>query len=141
MSIWDNPELRASGDYIKFDSVGDTVTGVVQSIVAHRWDDGSVCPKIYLDVNGEERTLTAGQVRLKAALAEQKPEPGDTLTVTLTEVEKRSGGKTLKHFDVKVARGSGAAPAAAAPAAAAPAGGYTAEQIEAMKLLGMEVPS
>jgi hypothetical protein len=54
--------------------------------------------------------LTAGQVRLKAALAEQRPEAGDHLTVTLKQVEKRSGGKTLKHFDVEIKRGSGDKP-------------------------------
>ena len=138
MSIWDDPELRSGGDYITFANVGDTVSGRVVAVLAHRWDDGSVCPKLVLDCDGEEKTLTAGQVRLKAALAEQRPEAGDGITITLTDIEKRAGGKTLKHFDVKVARGGGVVPA---PAAAPAAGGYTAEQLAAMKLLGMETPS
>lgn len=145
MSVWDDPELRVGGDYIKFDEVGDTVTGTVVAVRAHRWDDGSVCPQIIINVDGEEKTITAGQVRLKVALAEQRPEPGDLLTVTFTENEKRAGGKTLKHFDVQVQRGNGKAPAKpaskAAPAAAAPSGDYTPEQLEAMKLLGIAVPS
>ena len=66
--------------------------------------------------------MTAGQVRLKALLAEQRPEAGDTITVTLSEIEKRAGGKTLKHFDVKVVRaGASAAPAPAADPAPAQA--------------------
>lgn len=145
MSVWDDPELRVGGDYIKFDEVGDTVTGTVVAVRAHRWDDGSVCPQVIINVDGEEKTITAGQVRLKVALAEQRPEPGDLLTVTFTENEKRAGGKTLKHFDVQVQRGNGKAPSKPAAKASAPApaagGDYTAEQLEAMKLLGIAVPS
>lgn len=141
MSVWDDPDLRVGGDYIKFDNVGDSVTGTVVAVRAHRWDDGSVCPQIILNVDGEERTITAGQVRLKVALAEQRPEPGDILTVEFTENEKRAGGKTLKHFSVDVQRGKGKAAVAAAPAAAASDSQYTLEQLEAMKVLGMPMPN
>lgn len=127
-SIWDDPELRAGGDFIKFDQPGDSVAGTIQAVRAHRFDDGKVAPQILLTTDaGDEKTVTAGQVRLKLALAEQRPEAGDHITITLTDVEKRAGGKTLKHFDIKVGRG-GAAPAdpwasaqGAAPAAPAPA--------------------
>lgn len=108
MSIWDDPEMKVGGDYIKFETVGESITGKVLSVGAHRWDDGSVSPQVLLLTDsGEEKTITAGQIRLKAALAEQRPEVGDTLTVTYTELEKRAGGKTLKHFDVKVNKGAG----------------------------------
>ena len=65
---------------------------------------------------------------------------GDTITITMTNVEKRAGGKTLKHFEVEVGKGTAPAPAAAAPAAADPAAtlaasGLTPEQIEAAKQL------
>jgi hypothetical protein len=107
-SIWDNPEMKVGGDYIKFENVGDTITGTVLSVGAHKWDDGTVSPQVLLETpEGEEKTITAGQIRLKAALAEKRPEVGDTLTVTYTELEKRQGGKTLKHFAVDVVKGSG----------------------------------
>lgn len=117
-SIWDNPELRVGGEFVKFDKVGDTISGTINAIRAHKFDDGSVAPQILLVTNdGEERTVTAGQIRLKTALAEQRPEAGDHITITFTQEEKRSGGKTLKHFDVTVTRGTGApAATAAAPA-------------------------
>lgn len=124
MSVWDNPELKVGGEFIKFDNVGDTVSGTINAIRAHRFDDGSVAPQILLVTDdGEERTVTAGQIRLKTALAEQRPEAGDHITVTFTQEEKRSGGKTLKHFDLAVRRGGGQPVAAvpAAPVAAAPA--------------------
>lgn len=121
VSIWDNPEMSTGGEYVKFEKIGDTVTGRITVLGVKRWDDGSISPQLTLDTADGERTLTAGQVRLKAALVEQRPEEGDTITVTLSNVEKRAGGKTLKHFDVVVAR-AGAAPAAT-PAAAPAAGG------------------
>lgn len=140
MSIWDNPEMSVGGDYVKFDQVGDTVTGRILVVGMKRWDDGSVAPQLLLDTPEGEKTLTAGQIRLKAALAEKRPEEGDTLTVTLSDIEKRSGGKTLKHFTVDVTRKGDPAPAAA-PAAAAPAvaddGVLTPEQKAALKAAGL----
>lgn len=143
MSIWDEPGMSVGGDYVTFNNIGDTVSGVVLDITAHRWEDGKVSPQLLLDVDGEQKTVTAGQVRLKAALAEQKPEAGDRITITLTDIEKRQGGKTLKHFDVVVGRGGAAAPKAPAGTGAVISGGgdLTKEQREAMALLGIEVPS
>lgn len=116
MSIWDDPDLRVGGEFVKFENPGDTVSGTVTAVRAHRFDDGSVAPQVLITTDdGEERTITAGQIRLKTELATQRPEPGDHVTITHTEVEKRSGGKTLKHFEVKVTRG-GKPVAATAPA-------------------------
>lgn len=134
LDVWADPDFAIGGDYVKFDQIGDTVTGKVIAVRKHVWDDGTVSPQVLLDVDGQEKTVTAGQVRLKAALAEKRPQPGQYVTITLTDVEKRAGGKTLKHFDVQVGMPTQAA--AAAPAAAE--SGYTAEQIEAMKLLGID---
>ena len=118
MSIWDDPDLRVGGEFVKFENVGDSVSGTVTAVRAHRFDDGSVAPQILLTTDdGEERTVTAGQVRLKAELAAQRPEAGDHIAITFTEEERRSGGKTLKHFSVKVARGGGSA-VTSTPAAA-----------------------
>jgi hypothetical protein len=135
-NVWDDPELLIASDFVKFETVGDTVTGTIRAIKVHRWEDGTACPELILDCGADgEKSLTAGQVRLKAILAEKRPNVGDVITVTFTELEKRSGGKTLKHFDVVI---GGVAPAAAAPPAA---DGFTAEQLAAMKLLGVPIPS
>jgi hypothetical protein len=128
MSVWDDPEMRVSSDYASFNEIGDSVSGVVTGVFAHKFDDGKVVPKITLDTTEGEVTLTAGQVRLKAALAEQRPEVGDTLTVKLTEIEKRAGGKTLKHFDVAVIKGTALPTVAATPT-------MTPEQLAAVELL------
>ena len=137
MSIWDDPELKVNSDYIRFENPGDTASGTIVAIRAHKFDDGNVVPQIILNTHDGEKTVTAGQMQLKAMLAEKRPNVGDTITITFTEVEKRSGGKTLKKFDVQV--GAQHATAAAATAGDTGAGGYTPEQVEAMKLLGMEI--
>lgn len=119
-SVWDDPDLQAGGEFISFENVGDTVSGTINAIRTHRFDDGKVVPQILLTTDGgEERTLTAGQVRLKAELAEKRPEAGDHLKVTLSDIEKRSGGKTLKHFTVEI--GKGGTPAATSQPAVTPA--------------------
>ena len=128
MSIWDEPEMRIASDYAKFETVGDSVSGTVTGLYAHKFDDGKVVPKIMLDTADGEIALTAGQVRLKAALQEKRPEVGDVLTVTLTEIEKRAGGKTLKHFNVDVVKSG-------VPAAAKSAPGLTPEQQAALDAL------
>lgn len=134
-SIWDDPDLTVSDEFVKFENVGDTVTGEILNIRKHVFDDGKVVPQLILRCgDGAERTVSAGQVRLKAALAEKRPGIGQTITITLSEIEKRSGGKTLKHFDVAV---GGAAPAATSAPAAAADGDLTAEQVAAKKLLGL----
>lgn len=133
--FWSDPEMFQSGDFIKFEQVGDTITGTITAVRKHMFDDGKVVPQIELDTADGPKTVTAGQVRLKAALAEKRPGVGDLLTITLSEIEKRAGGKTLKHFTVVV--GPVAAPAPA-PAAAAPVEA-SPEQIAAAKaLLGQQ---
>ena len=123
-SVWDDPELRIGGEFVRFEQPGDTISGTVNAVRAHRFDDGSVAPQILLTTDdGEERTVTAGQIRLKTELSMQRPEPGDHVTITFTEIEKRSGGKTLKHFQVKVDRGGKATPVPVPAAQPAAAGG------------------
>lgn len=119
-SVWDDPDLRVGGDYVKFNQVGDSVAGIVSAVRAHRFESGDVAPQVLLTTDaGEEKTVTGGAIRLKAALAEQRPEPGDHITITLSDEEKRAGGKTLRHWDVKVNRSGAPATPAAQPQAAA----------------------
>jgi hypothetical protein len=113
MSIWDNPEFKSEGTsstYVNFKTIGDSVEGTVLSVGLQTWDDGTIAPKIILHTSEGERTLTAGQVRLKMALAEKRPEQGDYLAVKFVSIEDRGGGKTLKHFDVAVRKAMATAP-------------------------------
>lgn len=139
MSIWDNAEMQVNSDYIKFETPGQSVTGMITNIGIHRWDDGTTSPQITLDVDGETKTVTAGQIGLKALLAEVRPEVGEVLTVTFTGVEKRAGGKTLKKWDVSVASRDEEVEMPMPEEKPAAKGEHTAEQIAAAKLLGIEL--
>jgi hypothetical protein len=109
VSIWDDPEVKPSNNFVSFDNPGDKVAGVITAIGKKRFDDGGVAPELRITTDaGDEVTLTAGQIRLKAALAEQRPEVGDHLTVVFERSEKRAGGKTLKHFAVTVKKAAAA---------------------------------
>ena len=88
-SVWDDPDLRVGGDYVKFEKVGDSVAGTVSAVRAHRFESGDVAPQVLLTTDaGEEKTVTGGAIRLKAALAEQRPEPGDHITASLSLAER-----------------------------------------------------
>lgn len=112
MSIWDDPTIRPTSDYVRFENPGDSVHGEIISLGLHQFDDGKRAPKMIIATANGDITLTAGQQQLMAKLTELRPEVGDTITVTFTRSEKRAGGKTLKHFDVKVARATAAKTAA-----------------------------
>lgn len=104
MSIWDNSELLAdTANFVTFQNIGDKVSGVITGMGMKRWDDGKLTPQLTLRCDdGEERVLTAGQIRLKKALMDHRPEEGQHLTVTLSDVQTLPGGKNLKHFAVTV---------------------------------------
>ncbi len=120
MSIWDDPELREGGEFAKLENKGDKISGVITALRSHRFDDGKVVPQVLFkdDQTGEDRTWTAGQVQAKAKLAQLRPDEGDWFSAELADVEKRAGGKTLKHIEIVVNRG-GKPAAVASPAAAA----------------------
>lgn len=137
MSVWDEPDLRVGGEYVKFEKVGDSIAGTVTAVRAHRFDDGSVAPQVLLTTDdGEDKIVTCGAVRLKMAMAEQRPEPGDHVRIELSEEEKRAGGKTLRHWNVVVTRGDNAP--AAPPAAAGEAKVDTAAAAAALANLTPE---
>lgn len=140
-SFWDDREMFPSDDFVKFETVGHTVSGTITAIRKHMFEDGKIVPQIELDTADGPKTLTAGQTRLKAALVEKRPGVGDLLTITLTAIEKRAGGKTLKHFDVTVGpvatpvvgRVTPNLPTATPAPASDPLAGLTPEQIAALK--------
>lgn len=111
MSVWDSITVD-NGDYVTFDNVGDSVTGVITGLTTKTWPDGKVDPQLTIKTADGDKTLTAGQVRLKAWLMETKPVIGDTVWIKLKEIEKRSGGKTMKHFECHLKPAGGPAPAA-----------------------------
>jgi uncharacterized protein YhfF len=109
-SIYDDPDVRIGGDFIKFENVGDSVTGTVLSVGKHTFPDGKVAIKLIIDTDDGEKTLTAGQIQLAQKLQELRPEVGEIVSIKHTGVEKRAAGKTMKLFDVKKKAGKPAEP-------------------------------
>ena len=103
---WD--EFKNTGDFVSFREVGASVTGVVKMIRTGTDFNNNPCPEIILeDDKGEERTVTAGQVLLKAALAEKAPQVGDKIRIVYSGVgDVRPGKAPAKQFTVEVKKGS-----------------------------------
>lgn len=96
------------GDFVKFDNVGDQVVGIIKHVREGKDFNGNPCPLLILEVNelGEEKTLTAGQVRLKMALAEKQPQVGDKIRIVYSGVGAAQPGKApAKEFTVEVKPG------------------------------------
>lgn len=96
------------GDFVKFENIGDNVVGIIKDIREGRDFNGNPCPLLVLEVSddGDEKTLTAGQVLLKAALAEMSPQVGDRIRITYSGVSEAKPGKApAKEFTVDVKAG------------------------------------
>lgn len=107
MTAFDYDKYATSGDFVKFENVGDNVIGIVKDIREGRTFNGDPCPELLLeDDEGEERTVTAGQVLLKAALAEQAPQKLDRVRITYSGIGDAKPGKApAKLFTVEVKKG------------------------------------
>src|SRR5690606_40507811 len=99
---WD--DYKQTGDWPRYDSPGDKVVGVIKSLRTGRVFNGNPCPQLILEQDdGSEITVTAGQVMLKAALAEKAPEVGDKIRIVYTgDSEARPGKAPAKLFTVDV---------------------------------------
>lgn len=115
--IWD--EFTTTGDWITFNEIGDSVVGTVTVVRRGKDFNGNPCPELVIDVDGQgEKTLTAGQVMLKSALAEQRPGPGDRIAIVYSGVGDAKPGKApAKLFDVTVRRAGQPDPSPTQPAA------------------------
>lgn len=109
-NFWDSPELTM-GEYLKFEKPGDEHGGLVTDIRMTTFDDGTKAPQLVFDIDGEDKIMTCGAVRLKIALVEAKPAVGDHVRVKFTSEERR-GNRTIRNWDVQVQRKADAAVAA-----------------------------
>lgn len=116
---WD--QYKQTGDWITFHEPGDHIVGDITAIRAGTDFNGNPCPELIIrDDDGEERTLTAGQVMLKSALAEQAPAVGDRIRIVYTgHGEGKPGKAPPKLFDVALKpKDPSAVPPPAQPVAA-----------------------
>jgi hypothetical protein len=102
---WNN--YTQTGDWVQFKEVGDGVIGVIKAIREGQDFNQNPCPELIIETDdGEEKTLTAGQVMLKAALAEKAPQVGDKIRVVYSSIGVARPGKApAKMFTVDVKPG------------------------------------
>lgn len=103
---WD--QHKRTGSWVTFENVGDTVIGDILAIRTGTDFAGNPCPELVLRLDdGEEKTLTAGQVMLKSELAAQAPQVGDRIRIVYSGVGEAKPGKApAKLFDVAVKSGA-----------------------------------
>lgn len=101
-NFWSDPDIKKAaegGDYVKFVNEGDSVSGTIRKL-SKRDFDGRTAVEVEFD---DETKCTFGQVLMLRDLYVLQPVPGEQLTVTLAQVQKR-GAKTLKMFKIELVR-------------------------------------
>ena len=107
MSIdWSTFERPSEYNRWKPETEGQIITGLIKSIRVATMPDGNKYPSLTITVDGNDVEVLASQTMLLRQLAETKPTAGDKITIQYTRLEKLNGGKTMKHFTVKVERGA-----------------------------------
>lgn len=103
----DYDKYTQSGLYAKFENPGDQVVGVIKIAREAKDYSGNPCPELVLEQDdGSEITVTAGQVMLKQALAEKRPQEGDKVRITYSGVGDAKPGKApAKLFTLDVKEG------------------------------------
>jgi hypothetical protein len=126
MSMWDEFKPESEDDDFperyKLLNPGDSIAGIITATKVITSNYGR-SPMLYIcDAAGKTWSLIVSQTKLREKMAELKPGVGDGIAITLTHVEARPNGNTLKHFDVQHNPANGAVQAApaAAPVAQAP---------------------
>lgn len=130
MTEWEEVSVPR-GAYISWgNKPGQHVTGKVLAYDITGGTDfaGKSCPSVEIELvesavsinkdgdrstfeSGEIVQLNAGQVSLKRALRAADPTVGDLVKITLSSLVKSANG-TVKEFEIKIARGAGAASSA-----------------------------
>lgn len=140
--VWDDPEL--GGDeptYLKLDRIGDGIEGTITAVETKVWDDDTRCPQLTIlpPDNAEDDPVvwTAGQTQAIRQLKTLRPKVGDYIKVRLDDIEKRRGGKTLKHISVDVTPGRRATPTQAEPVSTPGAGAGAPAGIDPVTWAGL----
>jgi len=108
VGFWDDEAFQPKvSEFVKFDAVGDSVSGRIVAIEKKEWPDGKVDPQLVLETADGRRTVTIGPVDLKAKVVAARPEVGDVVKrMEFVGSEPRGGGKTKKLFAVEIAKGA-----------------------------------
>jgi hypothetical protein len=132
MPEWETIESTAGGFIGWGTKKGQHVTGRVVDYSIDGGTDfgGNKCPQLAIELtekaasfnkdgertdyeDGEIVNITCGQASLKSTIRRTDPSAGDLIKITLADLAKTANG-TAKVFEIKIARGAGAATKAAA---------------------------
>jgi hypothetical protein len=103
MTDFDWDEYANTGDWITFAQVGDSAVGTVKAVRRGKDFNGNPCPELVIETTDGEKTLTAGQVMLKSALAVAQPQVGDKIAIVYSGIGDAKPGKApAKLFEVSV---------------------------------------
>ena len=87
---WDSMD---SSPYVKWDTIGDTISGTITDISVGQDFNGNPCPVLGITTTeGEGRILSCGQANLKQQMIALKPNVMQTITVTFSSEEKATKG-------------------------------------------------
>jgi hypothetical protein len=101
------PKAPTSGAFVSFKNEGDTSDwGIVTDINGNGTTfNGDPCPEVVLNVNGAVVTVTCSQAQLwsktVAVVESGELAIGRAAKFTMSKIERRNGGKTLKHFEIE----------------------------------------
>lgn len=119
-------DFAGGGDFIKFETEGDTIVGEIVSVTKGTDFNGAPCPKLTIRTDdGDDKIVNAGQVVLQNRLAEVTPRVGERIGIVYEGPGKAQPGKTApKLFTITVRGLDGVvrqAPAASSAPTPAPA--------------------
>ena len=107
-----DPDLQAGGDWVKWDAVGDSVTGVVTGFrkgPARIKADGTSKTNGVYEITKEDESVVnieIGQVFLKGLFKDEQVAIGDTVRITYSADEKIAGkASSMKKFTLEVRKG------------------------------------
>ena len=95
------------GDFQQWNDAGDQIVGIIKNLREGQDYNGNPVPEVILEVNenGDEKTVTVSQARLKVLFAEKMPKEGDKIRVVYTGTSAGRGGRTIKDFTLDVQPG------------------------------------
>lgn len=107
---WSVFENNASGLFVKWQTVGDHVSGTITRVYTREDMNGNPKPALDIDTDTGPRTVTCSQANLFPQIVSAKPATGDHITITFTGEEKAAMG-SRKVFTVELTRSKAVAKA------------------------------
>lgn len=121
---WDDFEPTSDGQFVRFDTPGQTIVGTIVRRESGTNFDGDPVPQLVLDTDDGTQIVTGSTVNLRQQMLAHRDDliPGARIRLTYTGVGVAKPGKAApKLFTLEVKAGDPPAPAKKAKAAPAPA--------------------